>query len=442
MAADISQSLKDWSATPASNLPTGATAVGPNLDDNLRNLQAAVRADLGSRDTIASAATTDIGTKDAGGLDVTGTTTITSLGTLTAGLRKTLTFGGALTLTHNATSLILPGGTNITTAAGDNAEFVSLGSGNWRCLWYAKASGQQVAATYSFPDGTVGAPGASFGLDLDNGLYRIGANNWAMSVGGAKAVDLGTSLVLSPSAGGSYSFGNALSLTAGAGGAINITAASNSGGTGSAINIIGGPAAGGLAGGKVTIGGGIGGLGSDVDVKSGGATNSMSGNLRLFGADTTAAGTVNANTQSVYIFNGGSQPGYINNAVVLLSARIDTSLQKDIVQMSGKTGVMEYLAAAGVPSVSAGAGTGASVTGTNYGCRVLFGTSAGTSFTITLANPAASTQPNIAACVLTFEGASNIACWIASISGRVITVSMASAPPSGAALHCITNFYV
>jgi hypothetical protein len=50
-------------------------------------------------------------------------------------------FSGALILTHNATSLILPTGANITTAAGDTAVFLSLGSGNWRCVEYMRASG-------------------------------------------------------------------------------------------------------------------------------------------------------------------------------------------------------------------------------------------------------------------------------------------------------------
>jgi hypothetical protein len=49
-----------------------------------------------------------------------------------------------LTLTHNAASLILPGGSNITTAAGDCASFLSLGSGNWCCTKYVKASGAPV----------------------------------------------------------------------------------------------------------------------------------------------------------------------------------------------------------------------------------------------------------------------------------------------------------
>ena len=92
---------------------------------------------------IASASSITLGT-DGNYFHITGTTTITALSTATAGKRVALVFDGALTLTHNATSLILPGGANITTAAGDSAIFVSEGSGNWRCVSYTKASGTAI----------------------------------------------------------------------------------------------------------------------------------------------------------------------------------------------------------------------------------------------------------------------------------------------------------
>lgn len=91
---------------------------------------------------VASAATTNIGAEASNRVRITGTTTITSLGTIAAGVCRTVTFAGALVLKHNATSLILPGAANITTAAGDVAEFESLGAGNWRCTGYLRASGQ------------------------------------------------------------------------------------------------------------------------------------------------------------------------------------------------------------------------------------------------------------------------------------------------------------
>lgn len=130
---------------------------------------------------IASAATTDIGAATGNYVVVTGTTTITGLGTVQAGTRRIVNFSGILTLTHNATSLILPTGANIITAAGDTATFVSLGSGNWVCTDYNRKSGAALA-------GASGSPGFKFksyttatatsvqvtGLDLDaQKAYKI-----------------------------------------------------------------------------------------------------------------------------------------------------------------------------------------------------------------------------------------------------------------------------
>ena len=78
-----------------------------------------------------SAAALVLGT-DGNYFDVTGTVTITSISTLPAGTVIKLQFDGVLLLTHNATTLILSGGANYTTAAGDVFEFISEGSGNWR----------------------------------------------------------------------------------------------------------------------------------------------------------------------------------------------------------------------------------------------------------------------------------------------------------------------
>lgn len=91
-----------------------------------------------TRASVASAATTDLSTNDNGHQYITGTTGITSFGA-GANLIRFLTFADALTITHNATSLILPNGTDILTAAGDTAVFASDGSGNWRCLGFQKA---------------------------------------------------------------------------------------------------------------------------------------------------------------------------------------------------------------------------------------------------------------------------------------------------------------
>jgi hypothetical protein len=102
----------------------------------------------GSFTDVASATTTEIGFPASSNIRITGTTTINSFGTSYNGNHRTVRFEGVLTLTHNATSLILPGSANITTAVNDTAEFVSLGSGNWLCVSYKRASGFPVNYIY------------------------------------------------------------------------------------------------------------------------------------------------------------------------------------------------------------------------------------------------------------------------------------------------------
>lgn len=72
--------------------------------------------------------------------DITGTTTVTSIATKGVGTVVKLHFDAALILTHNATDLVLPGSANITTAAGDEAEFVEYATGDWRLTNYQKAA--------------------------------------------------------------------------------------------------------------------------------------------------------------------------------------------------------------------------------------------------------------------------------------------------------------
>ncbi len=105
--------------------------------------------------TLASAATVNIGAAAANTINVTGTTTITAFDSIAASAIRRVIFGGILTLTHNATSLILPTAASITTAADDVAEFVSLGSGNWRCTGYERASGAALSAAGTFTGGTL-----------------------------------------------------------------------------------------------------------------------------------------------------------------------------------------------------------------------------------------------------------------------------------------------
>lgn len=197
--ADVAATLAAWSSTTASNSPAGTATVGSGVDDNLRELQGVVVRGLSHKGSdIASAATTDIGAVEGLMHDITGTTTITSFGTVRAGILKVLKYEGALTLTHNSTSLILLGAENRTTANGDVQLVISEGSGNWRELSYFPVAinpGKMVSTdeTQTLTNKTLTAPtltnhvsfpasqSASAGAnDLDD--YEEGT--WTPAVGG------------------------------------------------------------------------------------------------------------------------------------------------------------------------------------------------------------------------------------------------------------------
>jgi hypothetical protein len=118
---------------------------------------------------VASAAALTLG-DDGNYFDVTGTTAITSIATVGVGTVIKLHFDGALTLTHHSTDLVLPGGANITTAVGDEAEFVEYDTGKWRCTNYQVASispALPITAMFESAEQTITAAGL---LTLAHGL--------------------------------------------------------------------------------------------------------------------------------------------------------------------------------------------------------------------------------------------------------------------------------
>lgn len=138
--------------------------------------------------TVASAATTDIGAVTSQNVTVTGTTTITSFGTVAAGTFRRLRFSGILTLTHNGTSLILPNASNILTAAGDTLEAVSLGSGNWVVTSYERAS------TRIFISNPATTSGTSIDVDIPPGATKVMVHLIGVSTNGTSIpiIQLGT----------------------------------------------------------------------------------------------------------------------------------------------------------------------------------------------------------------------------------------------------------
>ena len=115
---------------------------------------------------VASAATTDIGAVTSDHVNITGVATITGLGTVGAGTHRTVRFAASLLLTHNGTSLILPSGENIQTAADDVMECYSLGSGNWLVTHYSRASGEAIIT----PPGVTVRASSTVSITISTGL--------------------------------------------------------------------------------------------------------------------------------------------------------------------------------------------------------------------------------------------------------------------------------
>jgi hypothetical protein len=173
-------------------------------DGNFWVLDLDVMSGFGTTTNLASAIP-DLGTALSHTVLITGTTTITSFGS-TALLARPIylvTFLGALTLTYNAASLILPGGTNITTAFADTCIMRYFGSGNWIMMSYQRANGQPLAFNPAFIQnyisgltlstaGGSGTFGIAAGVATDstnavtmllNSAYTKTTSSWAVGTG-------------------------------------------------------------------------------------------------------------------------------------------------------------------------------------------------------------------------------------------------------------------
>ena len=188
LATQHNTPLEDLAADANTARPIVAGGTGATTAAGARTALGVDRAMAKSTD-IASATTTDLATATGNVVDITGTTTITGLGTVAAGQVYVLQFDGALTFTHNATSLILPGAANITTAAGDIAVVVSEGSGNWRCVSYQVAA---IPSTGSLVTATAVESAATFTVTIPTwaNLVHIGMDNVSISSSGIPRIQL------------------------------------------------------------------------------------------------------------------------------------------------------------------------------------------------------------------------------------------------------------
>jgi len=293
----------------------------------------------------ASANALTLGT-DGNYFDITGTTAITSIGTLGVGTIIKLHFDGALTLTHHATDLILPGAANITTAAGDEAEFIEYATGDWRCTSYVKASGFPVvtssdvqtftsSGTWTKPSGY--GPNSQVRLQAWGGGASGGCGALATSVGGGggggaykeewrKLSEFGATETITVGLGGTAVSGANQDGIAGGDTTIGALMTAYGGGRGGAGTTGAGGGGGGLtaAGGNATAGSpgtggddGVGKLshlcggagGNDGNPPTAGASGILWGGGGGGGADTAGENTVGVGGSSIWGGGGGGGAG-------------------------------------------------------------------------------------------------------------------------------------
>lgn len=189
--------ITDLTSVAATNSPAGTESAKGTVDNYLRAHASFIKQiydqTLGPTVSVAAAATTNIGFAGSANVSINGTATITAFDTYAEGTLRYAVFTNSLTLTHNATSLILPGNSNIVTAAGDAALFKSLGSGNWKCLFfqrlaetvtpYLPLTGGAMSGQVRFAEGTLSSPSISFINDgtPDTGLYHIADGSFGVA---------------------------------------------------------------------------------------------------------------------------------------------------------------------------------------------------------------------------------------------------------------------
>ena len=186
----INTTWTDPSEGGSVDLDTGNTLTDTVWDavmSNIKNLggttgrTAVARREWQKGADISSATATAIGA-DGNFFDITGTTTITSFSGMAAGMIFWLQFDGAVVLTHHSTNIKLPGGANITTAAGDIAVFHAEGATTSRCISYTKASGEAVVAAGGGKIQQVGFSSAFSGNTTSSSYADITNGNVSLDV--------------------------------------------------------------------------------------------------------------------------------------------------------------------------------------------------------------------------------------------------------------------
>jgi hypothetical protein len=368
---------KGGRTTPTANLPLGnfkLTGLGAatTAGDAVRFEQA----NLVGTSTIASAATTNIFSDPSGTIILTGTTTITSFGTNTAGQIRFVKTTSALQLTYNATSLIVPGAANLALQAGDNVVVKGLGGSNAEVIAVQRASGVSTrlsdlgnassvfslsnGVNYGTWDWTGALAAGDIAFKLSSTIVTPGNGILFQLTGNAGTLLYALSTQASAAFLRMYSNG-ALTFNGGTTGAVNaqdVTLTAQS--TGASFN-----------GGNFSIAAGVtaSGTGGTVSLLAGNVTSGQAGHIDLDAGSATAGGDggdVNITSGAATLAAGLS--GSIN---LVVGDATSTATPGAIRLIASKTAIVQD---GSLPVVSSGGGAGATIRGHNNCFQVTFGT--------------------------------------------------------------------
>ena len=322
----------NWVAESGATARTSLGAIATVVEDTSPQLGAALDTNSfaineSEGTLVASAATTDIWATDGNTLHISGTTTITSLGTApNAGAWRKIIFDAALILTDGA-NLNLPGNANITTAANDFA-YVYADTTTLFRVQYFKADGTATVVslnavstqvfladgTYTKPAGLLfatvelvggGGGGGTAGVGTGDGGGGAGGysrRTLAASAIGTETVTVGAGGAANGSSGGTTSFGSLLQATGGAG---TSTAIPGNAGAGS--------------GGDINLHGGNGHAGSDSNDRGGSGGGSYFCGGGRAGSDTLAGGAGEVNTGAGGGGGGNAAGGAGGSGIIIVT---------------------------------------------------------------------------------------------------------------------------
>lgn len=175
---------RTWSDTPPANLVTAAM-LNVDLRDNLQYVKDVLDGVQGQDVTLAR------GSADGAGRALTGIKARGTLAAPAAVVQNDLVFdlaaagynAGAYRSLSLIRAYVWGVGATYLEGALDFYTYRSTDGAPVRAL-------RLVGGVAAFADGTAGAPAIAFDADPNNGLYRINADDWALAVGGVKALEL------------------------------------------------------------------------------------------------------------------------------------------------------------------------------------------------------------------------------------------------------------